>query len=240
MEHPASRPVTSSDHLALGASKQLLSLIFLQPSAPRSVKTPDRQKQSMSPRVFISHSSEDKTVAETICQRLEADGIKCWIAPGNIQPGSDWTKAITQGIDACQIVVLVFSKHANESDHVYREVAKAFSAHLAVIPFRTELVSPNPSLGYYLNTVQWLDAIEPPLERHVAALVERVKSWLAGSLVNERFRVSPAVVAEKPTTIRPSGILKSWTRKIPKRSQTWLLLCSACSSFRRPGKCMTA
>ena len=54
----------------------------------------------MSPRIFISHSSEDKIIAETICQRLEADGIKCWIAPRDIEPGSDWTKAIMQGIEA--------------------------------------------------------------------------------------------------------------------------------------------
>jgi TIR domain len=84
----------------------------------------------MSPRVFISHSSEDKTIADTICQRFEADGIKCWIAPRDTEPGSDLTKTITEGIDACQIFVLVFSKPANESDHVYREVAKAFTSRL--------------------------------------------------------------------------------------------------------------
>src|SRR5258707_2563883 len=165
----------------------------------------------MSPRVFISHSSEDKTIADTICQRFEADGIKCWIAPRDIKPGSDWTKAITEGIDACQIFVLVFSKHANESDHVYREVAKALSSRLAVVPFKIEAVSPNPSLGYYLNTVQWLDATDPPLERHVAALAEQVKSRLDGSGESNRFRLSPGAVAKNPATVRPSGILRRWT-----------------------------
>ena len=165
----------------------------------------------MSPRVFISHSSEDKTIADTICQRFEADGIKCWIAPRDIKPGSDWTKAITEGIDACQIFVLVFSKHANESDHVYREVAKAFSSRLAVVPFRIEAVSPNPSLGYYLNTVQWLDATDPPLERHVAALAEQVKSRLDGSGESDRFRLSPGAVAKNPASVRPSGILRRRT-----------------------------
>src|SRR5260370_30626280 len=147
---------------------------FLQPLGPRSVNALAGEKQIMSPRVFISHSSEDKPIAETICRRFEADGIKCWIAPRDIEPGSDWTKAIMQGIETCQVFILIFSKQGNESDHVYREVAKAFSARLAVVPFRIEAVSPNPNLGYYLNTVQWLDPTDPPLRHHVCALAAQV------------------------------------------------------------------
>ena len=132
----------------------------------------------MLPPVFISHSSEDKTIADTICQRLESDGIKCWIAPRDIEPGSDWAKAIMQGIEGSQVLILVFSKHANDSDHVYREVAKAFSARLAVVPFRIESISPTSGLGYYLNTVHWLDAVNQPLDRPISTLIRRVKTLL--------------------------------------------------------------
>ena len=59
---------------------------FLQPLAPGSVNTLDREKQIMSPRVFISHSSEDTAIADAICQRLETDGIKCWMASRDIKP----------------------------------------------------------------------------------------------------------------------------------------------------------
>ena len=92
--------------------------------------------------------AKTKRPADTICQRLESDGIKCWIAPRDIQPGSDWTKAIMQGIEGCQVLILVFSEHANGSDHVYREVAKAFSSRLAVVPFRIEATSPTSGLSY--------------------------------------------------------------------------------------------
>jgi hypothetical protein len=40
-----------------------------------------------------------------------------------------------QGLEACRVLILVFSEHANDSDHVPREVAKAFSSGLAVISF---------------------------------------------------------------------------------------------------------
>jgi TIR domain len=78
--------------------------------------------------VFISHSSKDRATADAICAHLESAGIKCWIAPRDIEPGATWTKGIMQGLEACRVLILVFSEHANDSDHVEREVAKAFSS----------------------------------------------------------------------------------------------------------------
>jgi TolB-like protein len=162
----------------------------------------------MLPRVFISHSSEDKTIADTICQRLESDGIKCWIAPRDIEPGSDWTKAIMQGIESSRVLILVFSRHANDSDHVYREVAKAFSSRLAVVPFRIEAISPTSGLSYYLNTVHWLDAVNQPLDRPISTLVERVKALLTGDATNEAPRVSQGTVGLSSEKKGHPGILR--------------------------------
>jgi TolB-like protein/Flp pilus assembly protein TadD len=129
----------------------------------------------MQPKVFISHSTKDKAIADAICHQLESEGIKCWIAPRDIEPGSKWTEAIMHGIEKCRAFVLVVSANANDSEHVQREVAKAFSLNLPVIPFRCEAVMPNRSLGYFLQTVQWLDAVDPPLQKHLGILAERVK-----------------------------------------------------------------
>jgi len=128
--------------------------------------------------VFISHSNKDKATAEAICHQLEANGIRCWIAPRDIEFGSDWTAGITQGIATCKVFVLVFSDSANSSDHVRREVAKAFSLGLAVIPFRTEEVTPNRSLSYFLETVHWLDAFPSPADSYFGALAEQIKRLL--------------------------------------------------------------
>jgi TIR domain/NACHT domain len=128
--------------------------------------------------VFISHSSKDRESADAICAHLESAGIKCWIAPRDIEPGATWTKGIMQGLEACRVLILVFSEHANDSDHVEREVAKAFSSGLAVIPFRIKDVLPNQSLSYFLDTIQWLDAIAPPLQKHLGTLSEQVKKLL--------------------------------------------------------------
>jgi TolB-like protein len=164
----------------------------------------------MQSKVFISHSSEDKSIADAICQRLEADGIKCWIAPRDIKPGSNWTEGIMEAIEACRTLILVFSEHANDSRHVYREVAKACSSRIAVIPFRVTPVAPSRSLSYFLDTVHWLDATEPPLPRHLATLTERVKSLL------DRENDTGGSVQEIPASIKspdPPGIAAVASRK---------------------------
>jgi Protein of unknown function (DUF3365)/TIR domain len=151
----------------------------------------------MSADVFISHSNKDKTTAEAICHCLEANGIRCWIAPRDIQFGSDWTEGITKGISSCKVFVLVFSDSANTSDHVRREVAKAFSLGLAVIPFRTENVAPNRSLSYFLETVHWLDAFPSPAESYFGTLADQIKRLLEQPPTNEKDgeQAAPTVVA---------------------------------------------
>jgi TolB-like protein len=160
----------------------------------------------MRPKVFISHSTKDKALADAICQRLESEGVKCWIAPRDIEVGSDWTEGIMRGIETCRVFVLVFSGNANDSEHVRREVAKAFSLKLAVIPFRIEAVMPNRSLGYFLETVQWLNAMDPPLHQHLNILAERVKQ-----LPVDEFASAPSTTTVPP--VRESQAKQSASSK---------------------------
>jgi TIR domain len=48
--------------------------------------------------VFISHSSQNKLVADAVCAALESNGIRCWIAPRNAQPGRSFAREITRAI----------------------------------------------------------------------------------------------------------------------------------------------
>jgi TIR domain len=134
--------------------------------------------------LFISYSSEDKLTAEAVCNRLESAGVRCWIAPRDISPGEEWTAAIVRGIELCRVMVLVFSDHANESPHVRREVAQACRQELIVIPIRIERINPSGDLQYYLSELHWLDALTPPLEKHLEALSARVAHLLSGDPID--------------------------------------------------------
>src|ERR1700736_6153881 len=135
--------------------------------------------------VFISHSSKDKLTADAVCNKLESAGIRCWIAPRDIIPGEGWSAAIVRGIDASRVMVLIFSKHANMSHHVRREVAHACGNEVTVIPLRIRDAIPKAGLKYYLDELHWLDALTPPLARHLGTLTARVANILSHDQTGE-------------------------------------------------------
>jgi DNA-binding beta-propeller fold protein YncE len=128
--------------------------------------------------VFISYSHHDKPAADAVCATLEADGIRCWIAPRDVVPGQDWGEAIVDAIRSSRVMVLVFSQHANASPQIKREVERAVNAETVLIPFRIEDVAPERGLEYFLGTPHWLDAMTPPLESHLERLATAVKTFV--------------------------------------------------------------
>ena len=62
-------------------------------------------------KIFISHSSEDKQIADAICHRLEENGLRCWIAPRDVDC-IDWATAIMNGIHKSDVFVVIVSHNA--------------------------------------------------------------------------------------------------------------------------------
>jgi hypothetical protein len=135
-------------------------------------------RASRSHEVFVSYSSRDKPVADAIVARLEAAGIRCWFAPRDVLPGMNWAQAIVEAIGSTRLMVMVLSGEANRSHQVLREVERAISTGVVVIPFRIEAVEPTDAMAYYLASEHWLDALTPPLEDHIATLVKVVEAFL--------------------------------------------------------------
>jgi TIR domain-containing protein len=127
---------------------------------------------------FISYSNQDKATADAACTILESSGVRCWIAPRDVPPGSQWAGAIVDAIDKCKVIVLIFSSQANISNQIHREVERAVSKGIPIFPLRIEDVSPSSSMEYFLGSIHWLDALSPPLEQHLHRLAEAVRSYL--------------------------------------------------------------
>jgi TIR domain-containing protein len=127
---------------------------------------------------FISHSHQDKAVADAACTILENSGIRCWIAPRDVPPGSQWAGAIVHAIDQCRVIVLIFSSQANISNQIHREVEHAVGKSIPIYPLRIEDVVPSDSMEYFLGSIHWLDALTPPLESHLYRLADAIKSYL--------------------------------------------------------------
>ena len=157
--------------------------------------------------VFISHSLKDKTTAEAVCAKLEAEKVRCWIAPRDISPGADWAESIISALESCRVMVLIFSSHSNISPQVKREVQAAFEQGLTVMPFRIEDVQPSAGLKYYIGPVHWLDALNEPMERHIERLASLVNAFIeaanqTGETAGHRDAEAPMVADETSHDIK--------------------------------------
>jgi hypothetical protein len=129
--------------------------------------------------VFISYSHHDKAAADAACAMLESSGVRAWIAPRDVRPGVEYGAAIIEAIEQCRVLVLMFSESANNSGQILREVERAVSKGIPIVPVRIEEVLPTKSMEYFLGTIHWLEAMTPPLEKHLRQLVDIVGAILS-------------------------------------------------------------
>jgi hypothetical protein len=129
--------------------------------------------------VFVSYSHKDKPVADAVVAGLEHKGIRCWMAPRDVTPGTSWGDAIIGAIEGCKIMVVILSASSNQSRQVVREVERAVANGVIIIPFRIEKIDPTGAMAYFLSTEHWLDAITPPLEEHIEKLGNTVQLFLS-------------------------------------------------------------
>ena len=164
--------------------------------------------QSRKIDVFLSYAHEDKHIADAIVATLERGGVRCWYAPRDILPGADWPSSIITAIEGASGLVVLISRHSVHSPEVEREVGIASSrAEMFRVPFRVADVTLTGNLRYYLHHPHWLDALSPPLERHLANLTNVVKGQLglisatvaATSSTSTDTRASPELHTEDVT-----------------------------------------
>lgn len=132
----------------------------------------------MSPNVAICYADADKPAAETVCAGIEAAGIPCWIAPRDLS-ANDPDQSHIAAISQARVIVLIVSKHANESKFVEREMELAVATDTTPCPVRIEDVPLSDPLTLLVGTVQWFDAIAPPLEQHIDAIAAALKAFLS-------------------------------------------------------------
>ncbi len=127
-------------------------------------------------QVFISYSTKNVEIAKNMKNKLQAEGIKCWKAPEDIPPGKEWDTGIVEGLQECSIMVLIFSKNADDSGNVKKELALADYFKKIVIPFKVDDSAPS-NLAYWLIMPQWIEGTALDEESY-SNLATRLKSIL--------------------------------------------------------------
>lgn len=157
--------------------------------------------------IFTSYSPRDSQQANAVCTALEAAETTCWIAPRDVIEGENWAHQIVDAVNCSDLVVLLLSAGSNDSQDVCREINRACSRKLRILTVRIENVMPTGDLEYYLSNAQWLDAFEGPIESHLEALLEVVRTPPA---------VSPTLSGAPVTPVVDEQVVASIVREIDR------------------------
>jgi TolB-like protein/Flp pilus assembly protein TadD len=153
--------------------------------------------------VFVSYASQDAAIAGAIVAILEKNGMRCWIAPRDVTPGSQYADEIVGAINNAKILVLVLSEHAVASPHVGKEIERASSKRRRIIGLRTDAAPLTRSFEYFLSESQWIDVAALGMPGALAKLTQAVgqgldpSSWVSPGLGSDAR--NPADRKRKPT-----------------------------------------
>jgi TIR domain len=152
--------------------------------------------------VFICHSSHDRDVADAACIALEQRGLRCWIAPRDLDPERNYHEGVAEAIAAGRIFLLIFSGAAG-SAQLRGEAGQAAAQGLPLVVFRVADAEPGPDLEPLLRSAQSVDALTPPIAPHLDYLGDTVAQLL------DFVRRGP-LPATAPPGPSPGGRTPNW------------------------------
>lgn len=100
---------------------------------PNSPSGGDKARETSS--CFISYSRRDYEFAERLRNELEKGQprFRVWIDQAEMQSGP-WPKQLEDAIDTCRSFLLVVSEESNKSEHVPKELHRAYKGGKTIIP----------------------------------------------------------------------------------------------------------
>ena len=179
-------------------------------------------------KVFISYKSDEFSEAAWVMNKLEENGVSCWMAPMCITGGASYASEIPAAISACEVFVLILSKSAQESKWVPRELDQAINANKTIMPFMIENCPLKDDFSFYLSNVQRYFAYEDK-EGTMIKMLSDIKEILG--MLDDPEEVTPAPAEEKkPAEVKkPASAPKKAADKPKKKKNKKALIAAAVS-----------
>lgn len=104
-------------------------------------------------RIFIAYDHEHQLFATRLARSLSNVGAEVWIDIEDIPLGAKWHNAIQQGLDTCEIMLLVITPQSMKSENVEEEWRFFKDVKKPIIPILLERAEVN----YQLRSLQYID-----------------------------------------------------------------------------------
>ena len=125
--------------------------------------------------VFISYSSKNQQMADSFKALFNQNGIRTWMAPGDIPFGATYTSSINTAIKNSSSFVLLLSESAQGSPWVLKETERAVSAGKTIFTVLLDDVSMNDDFEFMLSTsqavaIRKIDGKDEKIQQLIAAI----------------------------------------------------------------------
>lgn len=152
--------------------------------------------------VFVSHCSADQEEAGRIVAHYEAQGIRMWWGPRDIQPGRDLNQQVGWAVQNCSAMLVVASEACRGSLAVRAEADQAARAGRPIFLVRMADVYLSSDMPALAQARVVIDAFGANAQANVARLTQELQAVLSAASPSPG---APAAPAAGPGWSTPPG-----------------------------------
>jgi len=104
--------------------------------------------------LFISYSTKNSEVAYKIRDIFVRENINVWMAPFDIESGSNYIEAVADAICKCAGLILILSKESQESKYVLKEISQGLTINKKIFPINIDHCTLNPKFEFLIGDIQ--------------------------------------------------------------------------------------
>lgn len=157
----------------------------------------------MDPRVFISYCFEDKVRADELCEALESQGFRVWIAPRDVPSEMDWEQGAKRGMQESGAVLFLHTKRSNTSPAVRRDLEAARATDIGIVDLRMDGSLSVGALERLIEGARRIEAREGDLGEVLIELCGALRRQFASHLLISASKPKPAPAAEPTEPRKP-------------------------------------
>jgi len=140
--------LTEKDLLTRADVQKVIEELFGHTSESPALTSPElKNKTNLKLKVFLCHSSQDKSQVRTLYNRLNSEvWIDTWLDEEKIKPGQKWEHEIEKAVEQTDVVIVCLSKNSiSKEGYVQKEIKQSLDKAeekppetIFIIPLRLE------------------------------------------------------------------------------------------------------